>query len=193
VVKRSRIAGIHAAADRLPTSESRESTTFRSCDPIGQRIVYEYSYIRLRRNAGMLTVAQVLGAKLGRRRSSGSGSPAGLLWSCAEPGGDDRDLDLALHGVVAPRREDDVGAGSAADRTISAAFCTSAGDVLAGGDVNRMPLRRRSTFPAAAETACLAASSSRESPAPWRCPERLAGISMIAFTSASRGDGRPAG
>src|SRR5207245_9159066 len=89
-----------------PTSESRESTTFRSWWPqYGQRMVYEVFLDSVAEKRGDIDVAQVFGAEL--RALVGRDRPAldlllGLgLGLAAKTGGDDGDLDLALHGVVA--------------------------------------------------------------------------------------------
>src|SRR6266568_7572167 len=77
--------------------------------------------------------------------------------------------------------------GSAADRTISAAFCTSCRVMsLPAVMLKRMPLAPSIEVSSSGlETACLAASSARESPAPWPMPISASpAFSMIAFTSA---------
>src|SRR6266851_437018 len=60
------------------------------------------------------------------------------LGLAAEPGGDDRDLDLALHGVVTDDAEDDVGAGvSRRAHDLGRLLHLLQGYVLAGGDVEQ--------------------------------------------------------
>src|ERR1700704_51720 len=97
------------------TSESRESTTFRSWWPqYGQRMGYELFLNSVAEKRRDIDITQVFGAEL--RALLGRDRPAldlllGLgLGLAAETGGDDGDLDLALHGVVADDAEDDVGA-----------------------------------------------------------------------------------
>src|SRR6266700_2276470 len=96
-----------------PTSESRESTTFKSWWPqyghlMASRI-YEGFLHPVAQEGRNVDVAEVLGPELGPLE----GVPADLLLGldlglAAKPGGDDRDLDLALHGVVPDDAEDDV-------------------------------------------------------------------------------------
>src|SRR6266568_4430862 len=77
--------------------------------------------------------------------------------------------------------------GSAAARTISAALWTSCRVMsLPAVMLKRMPLAPSIDVSSnGLETACLAASSARESPAPWPIPIRASpAFSMIAFTSA---------
>src|SRR6267378_804469 len=126
-----------------PTSESRESTTFRSWWPqYGQRMGYELFLNSVAEKRRDIDIAQVFGAEL--RALVGRDRPAldlllGLgLGLAAETGGDHGDLDLALHGVVADDAEDDVGArvGCRAD-DLGRLLNLLQGDVLAGGDVEK--------------------------------------------------------
>src|SRR5438477_7076552 len=147
-----------------------------------------YSYIRLRRNAGMLRSPMSSAPNSGRsiclRTSVGRESVCVLP---AKPVA--MTVILISPCMVSSRTTPKMmfALGSAAARTISAAFCTSCRVMsLPAVMLNRMPFAPSIDVSSSGlDTACLAASSARLSPAPWPMPIRASpAFSMIALTSA---------
>src|SRR6266702_7803509 len=149
----------------------------------------QYSYIRFRRNAGMLMSPSSSAPNSGRSRMGLR--PCSCLASVwvlpAKPVA--ITVILISPCMVSSRTTPKMmlAFGSAADRTSSAAFWTSCRVMsLPAVMLKRMPLAPSIDVSSnGLETACLAASSARESPAP--CPMPMSAspaLSMIAFTSA---------
>src|SRR5450759_4034590 len=146
-------------------------------------------YIRLRRNAGILmspsSSAPNSGRSIVRRIVSCLAStwvlppkPVAMTVTLISP--------CMLSSRTTPKMM--LALGSAAARTISAAFCTSCRVMsLPAVMLKRIPLAPSiDVSTRGLETACLAASSARVSPAPCPMPMRASpSFSMIAFTSAN--------
>src|SRR5882672_9377827 len=96
-----------------PTSESRESTTFRSWWPQYGHLMSPaplHPVAKERGNVDVALVRRELRPLALERPALGVVPDLGRALR-AEACGDDCDLDLALHGVVADDAEDDVGGG----------------------------------------------------------------------------------
>src|SRR4029077_16345565 len=147
-----------------------------------------YRYIRLRRNAGMLMSPSSSSANSGRSIVRRVVSCLASCW-VLPPKPVAMTVILISPAMVSSRPTPKMmlAPGSAAERTISAARWTSCSVMsLPAVMLNRMPLAPSIDVSSSGlDTACLAASSARESPAPWPMPMRASpAFSMIALTSA---------